>query len=121
MKKIALLICMLLFSVNANAMDNYLLLSDEEISEISTKNDGIVDVSNVVTLSEGNAVAVIKCLKEGHSEFQIKNGDKVNNFTVNITKKNSKISNNSGYHIVTLDLPPELPFFDKPPMLKEVK
>jgi len=121
MKKIAILISLLLFSNAANAMDNYLLLSDGEISEITTKKDGIIEVSNVVTLTEGNSVAIIKCLKEGHSDFQVKNGNKVNNFTVNITKKNAKISNNNGYQIVTLDLPPELPPIDLPPTLKEVK
>ena len=121
MKKFAILVSLLIFSSSANAMDNYLLLSDGEISEISTKKDGIVEVSNVVTLTEGNSVAIIKCLKEGHSDFQVKNGDKVSNFTVNITKKNAKISNNNGYHIVTLDLPPELPTIDLPPMPKEVK
>ncbi|MBQ6515771.1 hypothetical protein IJI31_01175 [bacterium] len=122
MKKIVILICCLLgISLNANAMENYILLSDNEISEITTNKDGIVDVSNVVTLTEGTSVAIIKCLKEGRSEFQVKNGDKVSNFAVNVTKKNAKISNNSGYHIVTLDCPPELPSFDLPPVLKEVK
>jgi len=122
MKKIVLLICCLIgFSLNANAMDNYILLSDNDITEISTNKDGIVDVSSVITLEEGHSVAIIKCLKEGHSEFQIKNGDNVDNFTVNVGKKNAKISNNKGYQIVTLDCPPELPAFDLPPVLKEVK
>ena len=122
MKKIVLLICFLIgFSLNANASDNYILLSDSDITEISTKQDGIVDVSNVVTLTEGTSVAIIKCLKEGHSEFKVKNGDKVSSFTVNVTNKNAKISNNKGYQIVTLDCPPELPAFDLPPGLKGVK
>ena len=122
MKKIVLLICFLIgFSLNANASDNYILLSDSDITEISTKQDGIVDVSNVVTLTEGSSVAIIKCLKEGHSEFKVKNGNKVDSFTVNVTKKNAKISNNKGYQIVTLDCPPELPLFDLPPGLKGVK
>ena len=122
MKKIVLLICFLLgISLNANALENYILLSDNEISEITAKQDGIIDVSNVVTLTEGTSIATIKCIKEGRSEFQIKNGDKVSNFTVNVTNKNTKISENKGYHIVTLDIPPELPPFDFPPILKEVK
>lgn len=122
MKKFVLLICFLLgISLNANALENYILLSDSEISEITAKQDGIIDVSNVVTLTEGTSIAVIKCLKEGRSEFQIKNGDNVDNFTVNVTKNNAKISNNKGYQIVTLDCPPELPALDLPPILKEVK
>jgi len=122
MKKILISICFLMAcSLSANAMDNYILLSDNDITEISAKDDGVVKVSSVITLTEGNSVAIIKCIKEGRSEFQVKSGDKVDNFTVNVTNKNAKISNNKGYQIVTLDCPPELPSFDLPPVLKEVK
>lgn len=105
------IISLLLFSsisLQAFAYENFLLISDKNISNVDVKDANIVTVVPMTTLSNDKKSAIITSLKVGETEFSFNNGKKFIKCNVKVGADKTIISKTSGVKFIPIDLPTEL-------------
>ena len=109
MKKIiSTMFILMALSSQAFAYENYILISDKNISNVEVKDATIISVVPITTLSSDKTSAIITSLKPGNTQFVFNKGNKLVSFDVKVTSDKTVISNVQGVKIIPIDLPVEL-------------
>src|SRR5574344_7559 len=106
--KVLMLFILMLVATPAFAYENFILLSDGEISNVSVKDNKIISVEPVVTLTNEKKSAIITSLKIGNTEFSFNKGKRLVTFKVKVNQDKTVISNVAGVKFIPIDLPPQL-------------
>ena len=96
------------FASQAFAYENYILISDKNISNVEVKDATIISVVPITTLDNDKKSAIITSLKAGNTQFAFNKGNKLVSFEVKVTSDKTVISNVAGVKIIPIDLPVEL-------------
>lgn len=104
--------------LQANAFEDSIITTNGKLSNIKIEDNTIIEIYPLITIMNEKNTIIVQPLKEGFTTFTVmKNGKQEYKFEVNVNKKNTQISNNEGFEILSLDIPPqeELEFLDFPP------
>ena len=104
--------------LQANAFEDSIITTNGKLSNIKIEDNTIIEIYPLITIMNEKNTIIVQPLKEGFTTFTVmKNGKQEYKFEVNVNKKNTQISNNEDFEILSLDIPPqeELEFLDFPP------
>jgi len=107
-KVISTMFALVVFASQAFAYENYILISDKNISDVDVKDATIISVVPITTLNNEKTSAIITSLKSGDTQFTFNKGKKLVSFEVKVTPDKTVISNVAGVKIILIDLPVEL-------------
>ena len=99
------------------SFEDYIVFSDKKLSDISIKDNTVVDIYPLVTINNKKDILFIQPLKEGETKFCVlKNGKDIVMFDISITKNKTSISCPEGFEVLSMDIPEESFELDKPPV-----
>ena len=108
MKKILLVLIMMFASLPCFAFQNYMVLTDKQISKIKVSNEEIITVQPIKALNnEGKAMMIIPH-NIGYARLSFCKGKKHINLLVKVTENETCIKHVNGVKLIPIDLPPEL-------------
>lgn len=113
----------MLFPLSANAYEDYLIITNGKLTDISIENNTIVNVYPLITLLNDKNTLMVTPLKTGKTRVCVlKNNKDIAMFNIEVQKNKTIIDEVSGFDILSLDTPiqDELEL-DEPPKLKEVQ
>ena len=118
-----LLLYLILFSVlQAQAFEDYLVMTQGKLTDISIEDNTVVDVYPLITIMNDKNNLFVSPLKEGKTRFCVlKNNKEKIMFNIEIKKDKTIIDSIKGFEFLSLDTPVYDFELDEPPMLKEVQ
>ena len=119
-----LLLYLILFTVlQAQAFEDYLVMTQGKLTDISIEDNTIVDVYPLITLMNDKNTLMVSPMKIGKTRVCVlKNGKEKILFNVEVRENKTIIDEVNGFEILSLDSPDGGGFeLDEPPMLKEVQ
>ena len=120
LKKIFIFLSLFIFSnIQAQAFEDYLIISDSKLVDIRIDNNKIIDVYPLITVMNEKNILVVHPLTTGTTRFSLLKNDKERvNFHVYVENDKTHIGNVDGFNILALDEPPTEEFeLDLPPVL----
>ena len=121
MKKIILTTLIFLTSLQAQAFEDFILSTDSKISNIKIKDTSVININPLTTILNEKNILFITPIKIGETSFSLQKEDKIFNFNVVVKDKETIISKNDEFEIVSLDTHPQILDceIDLPPVLKK--
>lgn len=122
MKKFLLIISFFCFSLQAYAFEDYIIMGNGRLTDISIEDNTIINVYPLITIMNDKNTLIVSPLKEGQTRFCVlKNNKEKVMFNVKVDKNITKIDSVKGFEILSIDSPDISEFeLDKPPVLREV-
>lgn len=121
LKKIFLLINLFILStLQSQAFEDYLILSNSKLVDIRIENNNIIDVYPLVTVMNEKNILIVHPLACGTTRFSVLKNEKERvTFHVYIENNKTHIGEVEGFNILALDEPPTEEFeLDLPPGLE---
>ena len=121
LKKIFLLISLFIFStLQSQAFEDYLIISDSKLVDIRIDNNTIIDVYPIITVMNEKNILVVHPLTCGTTRFSVLKNDKERiSFHVYVENNKTLIGEVEGFNLLALDEPPSDDFeLDLPPGLE---
>lgn len=122
MKRVFLTALILFSTLQAYALEDYILSTDGRLNNITVENKEIIKIQPLITIDNSKNTLFITPLKQGETRFCVtKNEAEKHEFSVRITEDKAIFSKVSGFEIVAFDTPPVIWDFqlDLPPMLRK--
>ena len=109
----------LTFTPTANAYEDYLIISNGKLTDISIEDNTVVDVYPIITLMNDKNTLMVTPLKAGKTRVCVlKNNKDIVMFNIEVTKDKTLIDNVNGFDILSLDIPNnDEDELDEPPKL----
>lgn len=122
MNKFLTIIFVLCFSLQAQAFEDYIIMTNGKLTDISIENNKIVDVYPLITIMNEKNTLMVSPLQVGKTRVCVlKNNKEKIMFHIEVEENKTTIKEVEGFEILSLDSPNEEDFIlDEPPMLKEV-
>ena len=114
MKKL-ILICTLLTAPAAFGLENYVITSNNTITNIENNTPDIIEVHEMTTIMNEKNTVIVECKKEGKGKFSLTSDGKKNEFEMNISKNKTELKTSGNYTCYILDTAPEVFELDPPP------
>ena len=113
----------MLFPLAANAYEDYLIITNGKLTDISIEDNTIVNVYPLITLMNDKNTLMVTPLKIGKTRVCIlKNNKDIVMFNIEVKKNTTIIDEVNGFDILSLDTPIlDKLELDEPPVLKEVQ
>lgn len=108
MKKILLLFLMIFMSAPCFAFQNYMVLTDKQISKIKVSNEEIITVQPIKALNNEGKAMIILPHQTGYTRLSFCKGKKHINLLVKVSENETCIKHVNGIKLIPIDLPPEL-------------
>lgn len=120
MFKYLLIVLLIIFGLEAQAFQDYVIITNGTLTDINIENNSIIDVYPLVTIMNNKNTIFVQPLQEGQTTFSIlKNRKEKFIFDVNVETTKTTINNITGFEILAIDEPSEEDFIlDEPPLLK---
>lgn len=111
--------CFLTFTSKVNAYEDYLLISNGKLSDISIEDNTVVNVYPIITLMNNKNTLMITPLKTGKTRVCVlKNNKDIVMFNIVVEENKTLIDEVKGFDIFALDTPDiEQLELDEPPKL----
>ena len=116
MKKFIFLTCCLFISNSAFSFENYIITSENKITNVENKTPDIIDVKILTTIMNEKNTVIVECKKAGKGEFVLTSRGMLDKFTVNSSEEKSTIVYPKGYFCHVLDKAPGVYELDPPPV-----
>ena len=122
MKKWLIIALIFLSTLQAQAFEDYIIVTKGKLTNIKIEDNTIVDVCPLITIMNNKNTLIVHPLKQGKTSFSVlKNGKEKIIFDVEVQENKTKIGEVKSFEILSLDNPPEDKkedlFLDLPPML----
>lgn len=108
MKKILLMLAMLFISSPSFAFQNYMVLTDKNISKIKVSNENIITVQPIKTLNCESKAMIIIPHGVGYSRLSFKKGRRNINLLIKVNNDSTCMKHINGVKYIPIDLPPEI-------------
>ena len=107
MKKIILILSIIFLSISqVLANQDYLIISNGKLTDISIEDNTVVDVYPLITIMNEKNTLIVHPLKTGKTRFCIlKNKKEKVMFNVEITEDETRIDEVEGFDILEIDAP----------------
>lgn len=117
MKKVLIIISILLIQLQAQAFEDYIVLSDLPVKHAYSKDESVFSVEPFYTIDNKKNTLVLKSKSEGKTTLVIENENADYSTEVTVTDKETIIQPMEGFSFFVLDI------VDKPekPILREGK
>lgn len=104
--KYALLMLIFLISLEAQAFEDVVIMSDGKLSDIKIEDSSVAEIYPLVTIMNEKNMLIVHPLKSGSTEFCVlKDGKNLSLFTVDINEETTSVISPAGYEVLTLDAP----------------
>lgn len=105
MKKILLILSIFLIPLQAQAFEDYIVVSDIRVNSVFSSDESIVSALPFFTIDNNKSSILLKMKKEGNAVVTIEtiDGDKTLNITVG--KDETVIQKIDGFNYFSLDIP----------------
>ncbi len=116
---LSLLAAQLLSCTPSLAFEDYMLMTNGRLGDISIENNKIVDVYPLITVMNEKNTLIIHPLMKGSTRFCVlKNGKEKVMFSVTVADDKTTVSDVEGFSVLRIDAPPEIYEYDidMPPM-----
>lgn len=122
-KMLLISVLIILSSLKAMAYEEYLIMTNGKLTDISIEDNTVVDVYPLITVMNDKNTLIVSPLKTGKTRVCVlKNNKNIVMFNVEVQENKTFINDVDGFDILSLDTPPSDDFeLDLPPMLKEVR
>lgn len=105
MKKLLLILAIIFIPLQANALEDYLILSDKKVEDIFCTNENIVTISPLFTIENKKTELILKAKKQGQAVIIITTEDDEKVINVEITQNKTILSKVDGLKYFELDIP----------------
>ena len=121
MNKFLTTIFILCFSLQAQALEDFIMSTDSKISDIKIKDTSVININPLTTILNEKNTLFITPIKIGETSFSLQKNNKIFNFNVVVKDNETIISENDEFEIVSLDTHPQILDceIDTPPVLKK--
>ena len=112
----------LFFSLPSYAFEDVIVTNNSKLTEIRVGNNQIIDVFPLITVMNDKNTVIVHPLKEGRTTFSVlKDGKKTIEFAVKVEADETFVSQNEGFDILPVDIPPDIFEYelDKPPLFNK--
>ena len=109
-------------TLQAQAFEDYIIMTDGKLTDISIEDNTIVDVCPLITVMNDKNTLMITPLKIGKTRFCVlKNNKEKIMFNIEVLEDKTIIDDVKGFEILSFDDPEGEKFeLDEPPVWKEV-
>ena len=125
MKKYLFVLFIFLISLQAQAFEDYIIVTNGKLTDISIEDNTVIDVYPLITIMNDKNTLIVTPLKEGKTRFCVlKNKKDKIMFNVEIEADKTTIDAVEGFEILSIDSPiveEEEFILDTPPVIKEVE
>ena len=119
MRKLLLILLMFLTSLQVLAFEDYVVMTNGKLTDISIEDNTVIDVCPLVTISNSKNTLIVSPLKVGKTRFCVlKNDKEIVMFNVEVNENKTKIDDVKGFEILAIDAPFEEFVLDLPPQIK---
>ena len=120
MAKWLLIVLVFCITLQAQAFEDYIIVTNGKLTDISIEDNTIVDVYPLITIMNEKNTLMLSPLKTGKTRFCVlKNNKQKVVFNVEIFENKTKVSKPEGFMVLAIDDPAdEVPFLDEPPIIK---
>lgn len=108
MKKILSLLMIAIIGLPSMAYQNYMLMTDHELSDVKVKDTNILNVNEIKSLNCQEHTMMITPINEGKTDITFKKGKRKIKMTVKVHENETYIKDRQGIKLVPVDLPMEL-------------
>lgn len=107
------------FTLTADAYEDYLIISNGKLTDISIEDNTVVNVYPIITLMNDKNTLMVTPLKTGKTRVCVlKNNKEIVMFNIEIQQDKTLIDNVNGFDILSLDMPDDdKTELDEPPKL----
>ena len=125
MKKYLFILFIFLISLQAQAFEDYIIVTNGKLTDISIEDNTVIDVYPLITIMNDKNTLIVTPLKEGKTRLCVlKNKKDKIMFNVEVEADKTTIDAVEGFEILSIDSPiveQEEFILDEPPMIKEVE
>ena len=122
MAKWLLIVLVFCITLQAQAYEDYLIMTKGKLTDISIEDNMIVNVYPLITVMNDKNTLFFQPLNIGETKVNVlKNGKEKIDFDIKITEEETFIENVKDFEIVKLDTPPENFELDLPPTFTQEK
>ena len=119
MKKFLILTAFIIFSLQAQAYDDYIMTSDKPVKSVKSSDESVVKIRPVFTIDNNKQTIIITPQKKGKAEITVNLVDKDVTVIVEITQEQTIFKADNDFAFFTMDIPDEAIEVLPPPDIRE--
>lgn len=106
MKKLILILSILLLPLQANAFEDYIIVSDNPVKSVYCEDDEIAAILPFFTIDNSKNTLLLKSKKEGNTLLVIETTDGEAFINIEVKENETVMPKLEGLHYFILDIPP---------------
>ena len=104
-RAISLVVVFIFFAIPSHAFEDYVIIGNGKLTDISIENNKLVDVCPLITVMNEKNTLIVKPLEVGSTRFCVlKNNKDICMFNINIEENKTTIDEVEGFDIFALDI-----------------
>ena len=119
MKKFLILTAFIIFSLQAQAYDDYIMTSDKPVKSVKSSDESVVKIRPVFTIDNNEQTIIITPQKKGKAEITVNLVDKDVTVIVEITQEQTIFKADNDFTFFPMDIPDEAIEVLPPPDIRE--
>lgn len=119
MKKFLILTAFIIFSLQAQAYDDYIMTSDKPVKSVKSSDESVVKIRPVFTIDNNKQTIIITPQKKGKAEITVNLVDKDVTVIVEITQEQTIFKADNDFTFFPMDIPDEAIEVLPPPDIRE--
>lgn len=119
MKKFLILTAFIIFSLQAQAYDDYIMTSDKPVKSVKSSDESVVKIRPVFTIDNNKQTIIITPQKKGKAEITVNLVDKDVTVIVEITQEQTIFKADNDFAFFPMDIPDEAIEVLPPPDIRE--
>ena len=120
MKKLILILAIFLLPLQANAFEDYIIVSDNPVKSVYCEDKDIADILPFFTLDNNKNTLLLKSKKEGSTLLVIETTQGEAFINIEVKEEETDIPQLEGLHYFILDIPPEKQLKREKPVLRGI-